>query len=121
MSDRHTLAVLQRDDDAQQDFGFTSGACGSGRRRTRPPNTHERHRARCSGGTPTRTRTATPTVLGDDGGVQRAHGSRDVPHFHHAYVFEFNGTRYHDGGETVIQRLVNGTWTTLTGCRGSTG
>ena len=35
--------------------------------------------------------------------------------FHHAYIMEWDGREYYDGGEVVVQKLVNGSWTTVTG------
>jgi len=35
--------------------------------------------------------------------------------FHHAYVMEWDSGGYYDGGQVVVQKLVNGSWTTVTG------
>ncbi|MDX6232631.1 MAG: hypothetical protein QOH68_1619 [Nocardioidaceae bacterium] len=35
--------------------------------------------------------------------------------FHHAYVMDWENSTYYDGGQVVVAKLVNGTWTTVTG------
>ena len=35
--------------------------------------------------------------------------------FHHAYVMDYDGSTYYDGGRLAVQKQVNGTWTSVTG------
>ena len=111
-----TQVELKRDDDAQQEFGFTLGTLWERTPDDGSPANSESGTSSLFGWNPD------PFEYGDpnsspatSAGFTVPNGARTYLNFHHAYLFEFYGTDYYDGGEVLVQRLVDGTWTTATG------
>ena len=111
-----TLELLKRDDDAQHDFGLTLGTLWQRTPANGTPDNAESGTSSLFGWDPD------PTAYGDDPTSAATTAEFTVPagaptylNFHHAYLFEFNGSEYYDGAEAIVQRLVNGAWTTVTG------
>ena len=116
MPDRHHPAVLKRDDEAQQDFGFTLGSLWQRTPANGSPKNAESGTSSLFGWDPD------PDTYGDPSSSSATTAGFTVPtgtstylNFHHDYFFEFQGTTYYDGGDVLVQKLVNGTWTTVTG------
>ena len=110
------LAGSMRDDDSQHDFGFTLGTLWQRTPSNSSPTNAESGTSSLFAWDPD------PLGFGDPSSSSAVTSGFTVPtgtttffHFHHAYFFEFSGTRYYDGADVLVQKLVNGTWTTVTG------
>ncbi len=110
------LSLLKRDDDVAHDFGLTLEGLWQRTPANGSPQNAESGTSSLFGWDPD------PETYGDPSTSSATTAGFTVPsgtstffNFHHAYLFEYNGTQYYDGGEVVVEKLASGTWTPVTG------
>jgi bacillolysin len=111
-----TLTLLKQDDEARHDFNFTLESLWQRTPDNNSPQNAESGTSSLFGWDPDPDTYSDPsTSSATTSGFTVPTGTSTYFNFHHAYLFEFNGTQYYDGGEALVERLVNGTWTPVTG------